>query len=202
MSPMERIDCLKLLAPLITDELVCIGIAGVNWEWRHLSKHEGNMTIGTLGHTLAVGVGMAMSLPHRRVVVLESDGSSLADLPVLTTIGTYRPANLKVFVFDNELYSGSRISDPTATAYNTDLAKMADGAGIPTTATVRDLEAFGEQARAAFAEPGVRYVVAKVGEGAAARKLPRPRVDYLETKYRFVRYIERTEGITVFPEQR
>ena len=125
---MERIDCLKLLAPMITDELVAIGIAGVNWEWRSLSKHEGNMTIGSLGHTLAVGTGMALSLPHRRVIVLESDGSSLADLPCLTTIGTYRPPNLKVFVFDNELYSGSRISDPSATAYNTDLEQMARGA--------------------------------------------------------------------------
>ena len=120
----------------------------------------------------------------------------------LTTIGTYRPANLKVFVFDNELYSGSRISDPSATAYNTDLEQMARGAGIPTTATVRDVESFGEQVRAAFDGPGVRYVVAKVGEGAAARKLPRPRMDYLETKYNFIRYIERTEGKTIFPEQR
>ena len=199
---MKRFDCLKLLEPMITDELVVIGIAGVNWEWRRLSKHEGNMTIGSLGHTLAVGTGMALSLPERRVIVLESDGSSLADLPCLTTIGTYRPDNLKVFVFDNELYSGSRISDPSATAFNTDLEQMARGAGIPITATVRDLESFGEQARAAFSQPGVRYVVAKIEEDVSTRKLPRPRMDYLETKYRFIRYIERTEGKTIFPEQR
>jgi len=199
---MERIDCLKLLAPLITDELVVIGIAGVNWEWRYLSKHEGNMTIGTLGHTLAAGVGMAMSLPHRRVIVLESDGSSLMDLAVLTTIGTYRPPNLKVFVFDNELYSGSRISDPSATADNTDLALMAHGAGVPNSVTVRDVESFHEQVKLAYSDNSTRYVVAKVGEGRAARLLPRPREDYLETKYRFVRYIERTENITIFSEQR
>ncbi len=199
---MKRFDCLKLLEPMITDELVVIGIAGVNWEWRRLSKHEGNMTIGSLGHTLAVGTGMALSLPERRVIVLESDGSSLADLPCLTTIGTYRPDNLKVFVFDNEMYSGSRISDPSATAFNTDLEQMARGAGIPITATVRDLESFGEQARTAFSQPGVRYVVAKIEEDVSTRKLPRPRMDYLETKYRFIRYIERTEGKTIFPEQR
>jgi thiamine pyrophosphate-dependent acetolactate synthase large subunit-like protein len=199
---MERIDCLKLLEPMIKDDLVVIGIAGVNWEWRSLSKHEGNMTIGSLGHTLAVGTGMALSLPKRRVIVLESDGSSLADLPCLTTIGNYRPDNLKVFVFDNEVYSGSRISEPSATAFNTDLEQMARGAGIPTTATVRDLESFGEQVRLAFSQPGVRYVVAKIEEGISARKLPRPRVDYLENKYHFIRYIERTEGKTIFPSQR
>jgi sulfopyruvate decarboxylase subunit beta len=199
---MKRLDCLKLLEPMVTDDLVVIGIAGVNWEWRSLSKHEGNMVIGSLGHTLAVGTGMALSLPKRRVIVLESDGSSLADLPCLTTIGQYRPDNLKVFVFDNQVYSGSRISEPSATAFNTDLEQMARGAGIPTTATVRDVDSFGEQARAAFSEPGVRYVVAKIEEGVEARKLPRPRMDYLENKYHFIRYIESTEGKTIFPQQR
>jgi phosphonopyruvate decarboxylase len=199
---MRRFDCLKLLEPMITDELVVIGITGVNWEWRQLSKHEGNMFIGSLGHALAVGTGMALSLPHRRVIVFESDGSSLADLPCLTTIGTYRPGNLKVFVFDNEVYSGSRISEASATAFNTDLEQMARGAGIPITATVRDIESFGEQARAALSHPGTRYVVAKVEEDVSARNLPKPRMDYLENKYRFVRYIEHTEGRIILPELR
>ncbi len=199
---MKRFDCLKFLEPKISDELVVVGITGVNWEWRHLSNHEGNMIIGSLGHALAVGTGMALSLPHRRVIVLESDGSSLADLPCLTTIGTYRPENLKVFVFDNQVYSGSRISEPSATAFNTDLEQMARGAGIPNTATVRDLESFREQVEAAFSQPGVRYVVAKIEEDLSARSLPKPRVDYLENKYRFMRYIERTEGKIILPELR
>jgi thiamine pyrophosphate-dependent acetolactate synthase large subunit-like protein len=199
---MRRFDCLKLLEPMITDELVVVGITGVNWEWRQLSQHEGNMIISSLGHALAVGTGMALSLPHRRVIVLESDGSSLADLPCLTTIGTYRPENLKVFVFDNQMYSGSRISEPSATAFNTDLEQMARGAGIPITATVRDLESFSEQAQVAFGQPGTRYVVAKIEEDVSVRKLPKPRMDYLENKYRFVRYIERTESKLILPELR
>src|SRR5918997_5227909 len=106
---MKRIECLRLLAPLVTDELVVIGMTGANWEYRHLSQHEGNMTIGSMGNAAAVGTGMALSLPHRRVIVFESDGSTMLDLSILTTMGTYQPANLKVFVFDNSVYSGSRI---------------------------------------------------------------------------------------------
>ncbi len=199
---MRRFDCFKLLEPMITDELVVVGITGVNWEWRQISNHEGNMFIGSFGHALAVGTGMALSIPHRRVIVFESDGSSLADLPCLTTIGTYRPENLKVFVFDNQVYSGSRIGEPSATAFNTDLERMARGAGIPITATVRDLESFGEQVRLAFSQPGAHYVVAKIEEDVSVRNLPKPRMDYLENKYRFVRYIERTEGKIILPELR
>lgn len=199
---MRRFDCLKLLEPMITDELVVVGIAGANWEWRQISEHEGNIFISSLGHALAVGTGVALSLPHRRVIVFESDGSSLADLPCLTTIGTYRPENLKVLVFDNQMYSGSRISEPSATAFNTDLEQMARGAGIPITATVRDLESFGKQVQAAFSQPGVCYIVAKIEEDVSARNLPKPRMDYLENKYHFLRYIERTEGKVILPELR
>jgi sulfopyruvate decarboxylase subunit beta len=199
---MKRIDCLKLIAPLITDELVVIGMTGANWEYRHLSQHEGNMTIGSMGNSAAVGLGMALSLPHRRVIVFESDGSSMLDLSALTVMGTYRPSNLKVFVFDNSVYSGSRISQPSATSFHTSLADMASGAGVESTATVTDLESFEREAQAAIREPGLRYVVAKIEEDLEARHLPKPTMDYLENKYRFVRYIERTEGKVIFPTLR
>ena len=199
---MKRIDCLRLIAPLVTDELVVIGMTGANWEYRHLSQHEGNMTIGSMGNAAAVGTGMALSLPRRRVIVFESDGSTMLDLSILTTMGTYQPANLKVFVFDNSVYSGSRISQPSATSFRTDLEAMARGAGIESTATIRDLASFEREAHAAIEQPGLRYMVVKIEEDLEARRLPKPTMDYLENKYRFVRYIERTEGKTIFPTLR
>ena len=44
---------------------------------------------------------------------------------------------------------------------------------------------------------GLHYVVCKVEESLIHREIPRPNVDLAEYKYRFVRYIERTEGITI-----
>jgi thiamine pyrophosphate-dependent acetolactate synthase large subunit-like protein len=199
---MKRLDCLKLIAPLITDELVVIGMTGANWEYRHLSQHEGNMTIGSMGNSAAVGTGMALSLPHRKVIVFESDGSTMLDLSILTTMGTYQPQNLKIFVFDNSVYSGSRISQPSATAFRTSLEGMAQGAGIKSTATIEDLESFEREARSAVSEQGLRYVVVKVEEDLDARRLPKPTMDYLENKYRFVRYIEKTEGKAILPTLR
>mgnify|MGYP003693800723 CR=1 FL=1 len=52
---------------------------------------------------------------------------SLFNLPTLANLN---PPNLAVFVFDNQAYSGTRISYPSATAGKTDLAAMASGAGI------------------------------------------------------------------------
>jgi len=141
---------------------------------------------------------MALALPHRKVIVLESDGSLLLSLFNLPTLANLNPPNLVAFVFDNQVYSGSRISQPSATAGKTDLAGMAKSAGIDYAVTVRDIEAFRREATEAVREKGLRFIVAKVEETLEHRKIPRSDMDLLENKYRFVRYIEKTEGKPVF----
>ena len=83
-----------------------------------------------MGTALGVAMGLAIGLPQRKVIVLESDGSVLLSLFNLATLANLDLNNLIVLVFDNQVYSGTRISEPTATAGKTDLARMARGAGI------------------------------------------------------------------------
>lgn len=195
---MQRYECLEQLAPLITDQLVVTSLSGQRVEWGHLSKHEGNLLLGSMGNALAVGLGLALALPNRKVIVLESDGSLLLSLFNLPTVAKMNPANLAVFVFDNQAYSGTKISEPTATAGKTDLAGMARSAGIENAVTVRDVVGFKSKAAGALGVAGLRFVVAKVEESRGHREIERTTVDLLENKYQFVRYLERTEGRAIF----
>jgi len=191
---MIRYNCLELLAPRITNEIVVTSLSGQKIEWAHLSKHEGNLLVGTMGTALGVGIGIAVALPHRKVIVLESDGSVLLSLFNLPTLANLNPDNMVVCVFDNAAYSGTRISEPTATAGKTDLAKMAAGAGIERAVTLHTLEAFRDEMTAALTEPGLRFVVCKIEESKEHRNILRTDMDPLENKYLFTRYLERTEG--------
>jgi sulfopyruvate decarboxylase subunit beta len=191
---MIRYECLELMAPLMTDHLVVTSQSGQRIEWSHLSNHEGNLLLGMMGCALGVGIGLALALPHRRVVVLESDGSVLLSLFNLATLARLNPSNLSVFVFDNGVYSGSRISEPTATSGRTDLEKVAKGAGIRQAMTIRSLRAFKKDGIAALKKKGPSFMVCKVEESLVHREIPRPTIDLAENKYRFVRYLERTEG--------
>ncbi|HEY6200354.1 MAG TPA: thiamine pyrophosphate-dependent enzyme [Candidatus Binatia bacterium] len=191
---MKRYDCLEYLAPLITDQLIVTSQSGQRIEWGHLSKHEGNLLLGEMGAALAVAAGIAAALPHRRVIALESDGSVLLTLSSLATVANLGIDNLSIFVFDNGAYSGTRISEPTATNGRTDLAEVALGAGIERSVTVHDLEAFKRQAKAALGGKGLNFIVCKVEESLLHRDIPRPDVDLQENKYKFVRYIQATEG--------
>lgn len=191
---MIRRECLELMAPLMTDQLVLTSQSGQRIEWFHISKHEGNLLVGMMGCATGVGMGLALALPHRRVIVLESDGSVLLSLFNLATLGNLDLKNLTVLVFDNGVYSGTRISEPTATGGKTDLAAMARAAGIENATTVHDLDGFKEQGLPGVSGEGLHYVVCKVEESLGHRQLSRPNTDLAENKYTFVRYLERTEG--------
>lgn len=194
---MIRYECLELLAARITDQLVVTSQSGQRIEWSHLSRHEGNLLIGMMGCAMGVGMGLALALPHRKVIVLDSDGSVLLSLFNLATLGNLQPKNLLVYVFDNGVYSGSRISYPTATAGNTDLEAMAKGAGIKNAATIRDLDHFKRNGLAALERDELGFFVCKVEESLLHREIPRPTTDLAENKYTFVRYLERTEKKTI-----
>lgn len=195
---MNRSACLESLVPHITDQLVVPSVSG-QWIWGHLTKeHDGNLLLGSMGNALGVGLGMALGLPHRKVIVIESDGSVLLSLFNLPTLGALKPDNLVVFVFDNEKYSGSRISRPSATAAGTDLAAVARDCGISRAVEVRDLDSFKRESEAALNRKGLGFIVAKVEETLEHRQAERSTADLTENKYRFVRYIERTEGKAVF----
>ena len=190
---MIRYECLELLAARMTDQLVVTSQSGQRIEWSHLSGHEGNLLVGMMGCAVGVGIGLALALPHRKVIVLDSDGSILLSLFNLATLGNLQPKNLIVYVFDNGVYSGSRISYPTATSGNTDLEAMAKGAGIKSAMTIRDIEHFKRAGLAALDQEGLGFFVCKVDESLLHREIPRPTMDLAENKYAFARYLERTE---------
>jgi thiamine pyrophosphate-dependent acetolactate synthase large subunit-like protein len=195
---MKRYECFEFLAPLIKDQLVLGSLSGQRVEWGHLCRHEGNLLVASMGAALGMGVGLALVLPHRKVIVLESDGSLLLSLYNLPTLGNLSLPNLAIFVFDNQVYSGTRISEPSATAGKTDLAGVARSCGVEQATTVRDMDSFKREATKALEENVLRFVVCKVEATTGHRQIVRPDEDLWEHKYRFVRYLEKTEGKKIF----
>jgi sulfopyruvate decarboxylase subunit beta len=190
----KRFECLSRLAPLVKDEdLVVTTLGWVAGEWFAVRHKESNLYQVNMGMCTPLCLGLALVLPHRRVIAIESDGSVLLNLGAMATLANKRPLNLTVIVFDNQCYMATG-GLPTATAGVTDLASMANGAGIEDSYSVSSLEEFEHEARAAIQRSGLSYIVAKV---EAAGKRMSTDMDGKEGKYRFVRYIEKTEGIQI-----
>jgi len=115
-----------------------------------------------MGLASSMGLGIALSRPDLDVVVLDGDGSALMNLGGLSTLGRYRPPNLVHVVFDNEVLLSVGRTFSTATAETTDLAAVAEAAGVPRTDTVHGIDQFAEAFREARAARETTTLVAKV----------------------------------------
>ncbi len=191
---MESYDCLELLAARLTDQLVVTNLGGVAREMFHLKDRDGNLYRPYMGHPSPLALGLALALPHRDVIAIDGDGSLLMGLGVLPVIAHQNPSNLLVIVIDNESYEATGAPQPF-TAGGTDLADMARAAGIPNTWLVRDIGAFEKALDASSNAAGASFVAAKVDR--ATRRTPYAPLDGVENKYRFVRYVERTEKLQI-----
>jgi sulfopyruvate decarboxylase subunit beta len=199
---MKRYELLKELAKLVTDQdLVITSIGGVKPEWYSLMPSNGTMFADLLGCATPFSLGVALNLPHRRVVALDTDGGMLFNLGALCTVGKESPPNLTIIVFDNEHYEGVVGCPPTHTSGRVDLAGMASAAGIPSTATVKSLENFVQSATTMLSDNKTGLIVAKIEPGVF-KDIPPERVkqsDGIEDKYRFLRHIEQLEKISIRP---
>ena len=198
---MERIEVIKSIAPCVTPEDLVTTSIGATWDdWWNYKPANNTFFTGTLGSVPTTALGMAVSLPHRRILALESDGSVLMNTGAMCTLGNERPSNLTVVVMDNGIYENIG-GPPTHTSRNTDLAKMAEGAGCLNTATAKTIEEFNERFLASWEGKEMAYIVAKI---EPFKKHPwdweaRKPTDGIEDKYNFLRYVEKLEGVVIHP---
>lgn len=196
---LERYETLTRLAARLPKEVLVMAtyIGAVSFEWGAITEeHPQTAQLGQMGDVIGMAVGLALALPHRKVVCIDGDGSVLMELGQVVAMGQESPPNLSVFVIDNGVYesigSGRGGPRPTATASKTDLAALAKACGVPHAVNVTTAEELEREITGAFTQPGCRFVNVKVNPGHA--RVPPRQSDGFENKYRFVRYIEQIEG--------
>ncbi|SEL21676.1 thiamine pyrophosphate-dependent enzyme [Pacificibacter marinus] len=195
---MKRFDCMTKLAARLENELVILSLGASVDEWYNAAPHmrKASLFQQQLGCVTPQAFGLAVGLPDRQIVSLDTDGGMLFNLGILPTLGNESPKNLFVVVWDNEQYQS--IGGPkTHTASGTvDLAAMAQGAGIKNAYIARTVEEFDAHCEAGLAANEPYVVIAKVS-GTVQPEIKRKHSDGREDKYIFVRHVEATEGITI-----
>ena len=157
---MKRIDCLKILASLVDEHMLAVTSLSTNTPfWFNVRPQGPNFFALNMGLCLPFALGLSVAFPKRKIIAIDSDGSLMNDSSSLITVADVNPANLVAFVMDNGSYA---FMGSTFTTRKTDLAKMAQGAGIANTGTVTTLEEFSAAAKQAMENVGPTLIVAKV----------------------------------------
>jgi len=125
---LERPDALRLIDAAFADDAMVLTLGGTIREMLSVVGRKPNhlYSLDAMGQTLPIGLGLALGL-EQRVVVVEGDGSLLMGFSALTTVGHLRPRNLVVLVLDNGVYLATG-GQPTA-ARDVDLVNVALACG-------------------------------------------------------------------------
>jgi thiamine pyrophosphate-dependent acetolactate synthase large subunit-like protein len=165
------------------DDLVVAGLGNPKFCLMEAKDRPRNFYIwNAMGMTAAIGLGMAMAQPDKRVVVLQGDGCLLMNLGGLATEAWRAPRNLVHIVWDNRMYELTG-HQPTATSGPTDLAKVAEGAGFAKVERVETLPAFEAAVQRAFREDGPWFIHCLVDD---KREGKRPPMSPTYIKHRFM----------------
>ncbi len=185
---MLRQDALQAIYPDIEQHIIVTIMGAVAVELYMLGhRHNFFYLEHAMGLASSMGLGIALSLPHQQVIVIDGDGSLLMNLGTLSTLARYKPGNLLHIVFDNEsLLSVGGF--PTATALETDLAGIARASGIPQVMEADTAESLKEAVCAALASKTLTTIISKVeaiGPKSFHMDLP-----LLENRFQFKRALE------------
>jgi phosphonopyruvate decarboxylase len=131
--------------------------------WRDFSTNEKrDLTMGgAMGQSTAAALGVALGLPHEKVVLFDAEGALLMNLGILATIAGKQPPNFFHFLLDNECYATTG-GQPVPNAKNINYAGMAKEAGYAATYSFDDLETFGAQVGDILSQKGPVFVAIKV----------------------------------------
>ncbi len=138
--------------------------------------------VGSMGGASGMALGVALSVPGRRVVVLDGDGAALMKLGSLATIGAHRPANLLHVVLDNGVHDST--GGQATVSASVDFAAVALACGYQAAWSVDGVNGFEQALCAGLDTKGPTLVHARIAPGSMTA-LGRPTVPPYEVARRF-----------------
>ena len=199
-----RLALIKELASIVPPEVLVVTSIGNNsYFWAELTDREATLFHSTLGMCTPAAFGLAMALPQRKVLALDSDGNLTLELG---RAWHHRQRKSDQFNGPGDGQSAiiwaatkkSRVCR-TATGGKMKLQEVAKGCGIASAHLVQDVAKFREKIQTGAQERRAAFYL-RPGRGASILSRP-PKTKHVldprENKYQFAKYIERTEGVQI-----
>lgn len=115
---------------------VVSGLGTSTWDLMSTGDESKNFGfIGAMGQALPFALGLSISQPDKKILLITGDGDTLMSIGSMATIANHPVTNLTIIILDNESYVETG-NQPTATAGKTNLELIAKGSGIENTYTI------------------------------------------------------------------
>ncbi len=144
------------------------------------------LTVGSMGHSSSIALGVAINKPDTRVWCVDGDGAVLMHMGSMAVLGANKPKNMIHVVINNGAHE--TVGGMPTVASGLDLVAIARACGYPNAVSVDDFEALDRELEAAKARDELSLIEVKCSIGAR-EDLGRPTTTALENKENFMEYL-------------
>ena len=144
------------------------------------------LTVGSMGHSSSIALGVALQKPEQKIWCIDGDGAVLMHMGAMAVIGANKPENMVHVVINNNAHE--TVGGMPTVAGEADLTAAAKACGYPYAVCVDSFEALDAALAEAKARKGLSLIEVKCAIGARD-DLGRPTTTALENKNNFVAYL-------------
>jgi len=191
--PLKREDAIKIILDNLNDNDVIVSTTGKTsrevFEYREKNKqgHANDfLTVGSMGHTSQIALGIALMKMDRQIYVLDGDGALIMQMGTLPILGTEAPVNFTHILINNGAHD-SVGGQPTA-AFKIDFPAIAKACGFQTALVAEDPEQIVEELRKLRQSKVLSFLEIRVNKGARDN-LGRPTTTPIENKDSFMKFL-------------
>lgn len=183
--PMTREDAVQAIADALSEDDIVVSTTGKTsrelFEHRKASGVQGNdfLTVGGMGHTASIAMGLARSQPARAVVCVDGDGSVIMHMGALAIIGNSAVPNLLHIVINNG--SHESVGGQPTVGYDIDIPAIARACGYRQARSVSGLEDLKSEVALLRRDEGPTLLEVKVRKGSR-KDLGRPTSTPIENR--------------------
>ncbi|WP_027454652.1 phosphonopyruvate decarboxylase [Xylanibacter brevis] len=133
-NPLSREDAMKLVVDHLKDSDVIVSTTGKLsrelFEYRE-AKQQGHghdfLTVGSMGHSSSIALGIALEKPNRRVFCFDGDGAFIMHTGALGIVASMNPRNYFHILFNNDAHES--VGGQPTIGYELDAVTMAKASG-------------------------------------------------------------------------
>jgi len=146
------------------------------------------LTVGSMGHSSSIALGVALNKPERRIWCIDGDGAVLMHMGAMALIGANKPKNLVHVVINNGAHE--TVGGMPTVASDIDIVAIAKACGYPNAVSVDSFAALDRELENAKSRGELSLIEVKCSIGARD-DLGRPTTTALENKQNFMEYLDK-----------
>ena len=144
------------------------------------------LTVGSMGHSSSIALGVAINKPNTKVWCVDGDGAVLMHMGAMAVIGATAPKNMIHIIINNGAHE--TVGGMPTVATNIDLVTIARACGYSNAVSVDTFAALDKELEEAKKRNEISLIEVKCSIGAR-EDLGRPTTTAIENKENFMRYL-------------